>query len=166
MTKACSPPNATIDIKQCRSGLLIIKSQETNDTYLTFCDDISYKYQLPLIFMMAILLLLFALSSVVIVKILHKIVDPSFALSFSIKCFPIRLFGYIWPEDQINLLGPVLHFILNPSQETLQESNTKLMSKTGRDLLSWSIKNEYVEIIRTILDIAGKVIKKTSPKVK
>ena len=91
MTRTCSPPNATIDIKQCRSGLLIIKAQETNHTYLTFCDVISYRYQLPLIFMIAILLFLFALSSVVIAKILHKIVDPSFALSFSIKCFPIRL---------------------------------------------------------------------------
>ena len=115
--------------------------------------------------MIAILLLLFTLSSVVISKILHKIVDPSFALSFSIKCFPIRLFGYIWPEEQKNLLGPVLHFILNPSKENLQESNTKLMSKTGRDLLSWSIKNEYVEIIRTILDIAGKVIKKAKGQI-
>ena len=115
--------------------------------------------------MIAILLLLFTLSSVVISKILHKIVDPNFALSFSIKCFPIRLFGYIWPEEQKNLLGPVLHFILNPSKENLQESNTKLMSKTGRDLLSWSIKNEYVEIIRTILDIAGKVIKKAKGQI-
>ena len=83
--------------------------------------------------------------------LLHRILDPVEMLQMSRRCFPAMFFDNIWPDDQKTLLGPLLHFMLHPSKQTLKESNEKLISKTGHDLMNWSIKNGYVKIIQTIL---------------
>ena len=85
--------------------------------------------------------------------------DPSFVLHASLTCIPIRLLGYIWPDDQKTLLGALLHFSLAPSCDTLKESNEKLCAKTGKDLMYWSIRNGYIEIIHLILSVVGKFLK-------
>ena len=85
--------------------------------------------------------------------------DPSFVLRISLTCIPIRFFGCIWPDDQKALLGALLHFSLAPSCDTLKESNEKLCAKTGKDLMYWSIRNGYIEIIHLILILVGKFFK-------
>ena len=158
MYRSCSQQNINATINECTSSLLSIGSQ-TNITYLTFCDERNYQWQLPLMFFTIIMLTLFVLSSIVISKIMHKIMDPSFVLHASLTCIPIRFLGYIWPDDQKTLLGALLHFSLAPSCDTLKESNEKLCAKTGKDLMYWSIRNGYIEIIHLILSAAGKFLK-------
>ena len=109
--RSCSQENINATINKCTSSLLSIGSQ-TNITYLTFCDERNYHWQLPLMFCTIVMLTLFVLSSFVISKIMHKIMDPSFVLHISLTCIPIRFLGYIWPDDQKTLLGALLH----PSQ--------------------------------------------------
>ena len=156
--RSCSQQNINATINECTSSLLSIGSQ-TNITYLTFCDERNYHWQLPLMFFTIVMLTLFVLSSIVISKIMHKIMDPSFVLHTSLTCIPIRFLGYIWPDDQKILLGALLHFYLAPSSDTLKESNEKLCAKTGKDLMYWSIRNGYIEIIHLILSVVGKFIK-------
>ena len=104
------------------------------------------------------MLILFTLSSIVISEIMHKIMDPSFVLHISLTWIPVRFLGHIWPDDQKALLGAVLHFFLAPSCESLKESNEKLSAKTGNDLMDWSIRNGYIEIIHLILSVVGKFL--------
>ena len=59
----------------------------------------------------------------------------------------------IWPESQSCLLGPILHFMQDPTQQTLEESNQKLKHKTGKDMIYWSIKYGYPQVIQSILVI-------------
>ena len=80
--------------------------------------------------------------------LLHRTLDPVGMLQMSRRCFPAMFFDNIWPDDQKNHLGPLLHFMLHPSKQTLKESNEKLIS---HDLMHWSIKHGYVKIIQTIL---------------
>ena len=153
--RSCSHQNISATINECTSSLLSIGSQ-TNITYLTFCDERNHHWQLPLMFFTIVMLILFVLSSIVTSKIMHKIMDPSFVLHISLTCIPIRFVGHIWPEDQKALLGALLHFTLAPSCNTLKESNEQLFAKTGKDLMYWSIRNGYIEIIHLILSVVGK----------
>ena len=160
---SCSQQNINATINECTSSLLSIGSQ-TNITYLTFCNERNYHWQLPLMFFTIVMLTLFVLSSIVISKIMHKIMDPSFVLLTSLTCVPIKFLGYIWPDDQKALLGALLHFYLAPTSDTLKVSNEKLCAKgfrakTGKDLMYWSIKNGYIEIIHLILSATGKILK-------
>ena len=158
MFRSCSQQNINATINECTSSLLSIGSQ-TNITYLTFCDERNHDWQLPLMFFTIFMLILFTLSSIVISEIMHKIMDPSFVLHISLTCIPIRFLGYIWPDDQKALLGALLHFSLAPSCDTLKESNAKLSAKTGQDLMDWSIRHGYIEIIHLILSVVGKFLK-------
>ena len=81
---------------------------------------------------------------------LHRILNPIGMLLFSRKC----CFGTIWPEDQKPLLAPVLHYILDPSKETLEESNEKIKNKIGLDLIDVSIKHGYGQVVESILSPA------------
>ena len=86
------------------------------------------------------------------IYILQYILDPVGMLQASRYCFPACLFDKIWPEDQKALLPQILHFLLAPSKQTLQESNEKLISKTDQDMMHWSIKHGYVRIIEKMLE--------------
>ena len=146
--------NFTLYSVNCTGGLITI-GEDNKITYLTACDEITEKWQIPLMIATAILLGLFALSSLSIC-ILHKIQDPIAMLQISRRYYPMKCFECIWPESQFDpieksLLGPILHFIINPCKETLVESNEKLVNRTKNDMMHWSIKYGYRELIRTML---------------
>ena len=84
------------------------------------------------------------------VYILHRMLDPVKMLRLSRACFPANCFDNIWPENQKPILGPILHFHLNPCKQTLDETNTRLVEKTGQDLAYWSIRHGYHETIQQI----------------
>ena len=136
-----------ISMANCTS-IFTLQPENDNSTsvYLTVCDKWTKKLQLPLIIASSTIVV-FLLLSCVSIYALHKILNPIGMLLFSRKC----CLGNIWPEDQKPLLAPVLHFILEPSKETLEESNEKLKNKTGKDLIDNSIKHGYGQVIESIL---------------
>ena len=73
-------------------------------------------------------------------------------LQMSRSCFPALCFDIIWSENDKPLLGPILHFINKPTEQGLKESNKMLKDKTGQDLLFWSIRNGYHQVIELILE--------------
>ena len=160
----------TLDSVNCTGGLITI-GEHDKITYLTACDEITEKWQIPLMIATAVLLGLFALSSLSIC-ILHKIQDPIAMLQISRSYYPMKCFECIWPDEsqfdkiEKSLLGPILHFIINPCKESLVESNKKLVSRTGNDMMHWSIKYGYRELIRTMLSpkvgeiVTSRLIKK------
>ena len=77
--------------------------------------------------------------------------DPVKLLRLSRVCFPARCFDSIWPDDQKPILGPILHFLSNPCKQTLDETNRRLVEKTGYDLAYWSIRHNYLETIQQII---------------
>ena len=85
------------------------------------------------------------------VFILHRILNPIGMLQMSRSCFPALCFDIIWSENDNAILGPILHFISNPTEQRLKESNKMLRDKTGQDLLFWSIRNGYHQVIKLIL---------------
>ena len=46
--------------------------------------------------------------------------------------------------------GPILHFLLNPCKQTFDETNARLVEKSGHELIYWSIRHGYLEIIEII----------------
>ena len=72
-------------------------------------------------------------------------------LQMSRFCFPALCFDIIWSENDNAILGPILHFISNPTEQRLKESNKMLRDKSGQDLLFWSIRNGYHQVIKLIL---------------
>ena len=77
--------------------------------------------------------------------------DPVKMLRLSRSCFPARCFDSIWPDDQKPILGPILHFLLNPCKQTLDETNSRLVEKTGNDLAYWSIRHGYLETMQEVI---------------
>ena len=140
-------PNISMD--NC-TGIFSLQSENDNATsvYLTVCDKRTKDLHLPLIIASSTIVV-FLLFSCISIYVLHRVLNPIGMLLFSRKC---RL-GNIWPEDrdQKPLLGPVLHFVLEPSKDTLEESNEKLRNKTGEDLIDVSIKHGYGQVIESIL---------------
>ena len=123
-----------------------------NETvFITVCDETTKQWQLPLLIGTSVMIFFLILGSLPI-YILQYILDPVGMLQASRYCFPACLFDKIWPEDQKALLPQILHFLLAPSKQTLQESNEKLISKTGQDMMHWSIKHGYVQIIEKMLE--------------
>ena len=120
--------------------------------YLTVCDENTRIWQVPLLITSTIMIFFLALSCGA-TYILHRILDPIKTMKMSKCCFPCL--DSIWPQDQNQkpLHGPILHFVLNPSQKTFSESNQKLKTKTGYDMIHWSIKYGYSELIQTILTL-------------
>ena len=157
-----------IDDKKCTSSLLTVTVMSISDyiasfsndmpnmddqtVYLTVCDENTRLWQVPLLITSTIMILSLVLSFGPI-YILHRTLDPIRTMVMSQYCYPALHFASIWPQDKNQKLlhGPILHFVLNPSQETFAESNQKLEAKTGFDLIHWSIKNGYLEIIQKIL---------------
>ena len=143
-----------------------IEDHDNSDIYVTVCDETTTAWQLPLIFATLAMVLILGFNCGGI-YILHKILDPVKMLKMSRSCFPARFFESIWPEDQKPLKGPVLHFLLNPCAQTFDESNKRLIEKSGNDLMHWAIKNGYLHIIKTILgpgieiDVTIDLIKKS-----
>ena len=120
--------------------------------YLTVCDENTRMWQAPLLITSAIMVFFLVLSCGA-TYILHRILDPIKTMNMSRCCFPASRFDSIWPQeqDQKPLHGPILHFVINPCQKTFEESNQKLKAKTGFDMIHWSIKHGYSELIQTIL---------------
>ena len=138
------------------TSLLSIGSDDRNTTFLTVCDEVTKLWQIPLIIATVTMVTCLALSCGVIF-ILHKILDPFKLMEMSSSCFPACYLESIWPEDQKRLKGPILHFTLNPSKQTFNESNQKLLSKTGYDIFHWSIKHDYYLIMQTIFGLGENV---------
>ena len=138
-------PNISMD--NC-TGIFSLQSENDNATsvYLTVCDKWTKDWHLPLIIASSTIVV-FLLFSCISIYVLHRVLNPIGMLLFSRKC----CFGNIWPEDQKPLLAPVLHFILDPSKETLEESNEKIWNKTGEDLIDVSIKHGYGQVVESIL---------------
>ena len=105
--------------------------------------------QLPILFTTFLMSLILGISCGA-VYILHRMLDPVKMLKLSRLCFPARCFDSIWPDDQKPILGPILHFLSNPSKQTLDETNTRLVEKTGHDLAYWSIRHGYHETLQQI----------------
>ena len=142
----CGPsPNISMD--NC-TGIFSLQHESDNPTivHLTVCDKWTKDSHLPLIIASSTIVV-FLLLSCISIYALHRILNPIGMLLFSRKC----CFGIIWPEDQKPLLAPVLHFVLEPSKETLEESNEKLKEKTGEDLVDISIKHGYGQVVKSIL---------------
>ena len=125
---------------------------DDENVYLTICDENTRMWQAPLLITSTIMIFLLVVSCGA-TYILHIILDPIKTMNMSRFCFPACLFDSIWPEeqDQKPLHGPILHFVLKPSQKTFEESNQKLKAKTGYDMVHWSIKHGYSEVIEKIL---------------
>ena len=140
--------------------------KNNNETvFVTVCNEMTKQWQLPLLIGTSVMIFLLILGCLPI-YILQYILDPVGMLQASRYCFPACLFDKIWPEDQKALLPQILHFLHNPSKQTLQESNEKLISKTNQDMMHWSIKHGYVQIIEKMLEpsineqISASVMKK------
>ena len=106
--------------------------------------------QLPILFTTFLMSLILGISCGA-VYILHRMLDPVKMLRLSRVCFPARCFDSIWPDDQTPILGPILHFLLNPCKQTLDETNTRLVEKTGQDLAYLSIRHSYLETLQQII---------------
>ena len=138
----------------------------SKEYYVTVCDSETTMAQSPIVYATLAMIAIFALSSGLI-YVLHRMLDPIKLMQMSRCCFPARCFDSIWPEDQKPLLGPILHFILNPCKQTFDETNKRLVEKSGHDLIYWSIKNNYLDVIRTIvepnisMEITSQIIKAT-----
>ena len=137
-----------------------------NETvFITVCDETTRQWQLPLLIGTSVMIFFLILGCLPI-YILQYVLDPVGMLQASRYCFPACFFGKIWPEDQKALLPQILHFIHEPSKQTFQESNEKLLSKTDQDMMHWSIKHGYVQIIEKMLEpsineqISASVMKK------
>ena len=130
------------------TGIFSLQSESDNQTivHLTVCDKSTKDLHLPLIIASSTIVV-FLLLSCISIYALHRILNPIGMLLFSRKC----CFGTIWPEDQKPLLAPVLHYILEPTKETLEESNEKLKNKIGLDLIDVSIKHGYGQVVESIL---------------
>jgi hypothetical protein len=138
-------PNISVD--NC-TGIFSLQSENDNITsvYLTVCDKRTKDLHLPLIIASSTIVV-FLLFSCISIYVLHSILNPIRMLLFSRKC----CFGTIWPKEKKPLLAPVLHYILEPSKETLEESNEKLKNKIGLDLIDVSIKHGYSQVVESIL---------------
>ena len=149
-------PSPDVYLGAC-SNLLSIGTSDKNVS-ITICDDSTTMWQLPIIIVTSTMVLLLGLSCGPI-YLLHRILDPVKLLKLSRCCIPARCFDSIWHGGQKPLLGPVLHFVLNPCKQTFDETNERLVDKSGNDLTHWSIKNGYHSIIHTMLgpDINKKV---------
>ena len=125
---------------------------DDENVYLTICDENTRMWQAPLLITSTIMIFLLVVSCGA-TYILHIILDPIKTMNMSRFCFPACLFDSIWPQeqDQKPLHGPILHFVLKPSQKTFEESNQKLKAKTGYDMIHLSIKHGYSELIEKIL---------------
>ena len=139
-------PNISMD--NCTEGIFQPENDNATSVYLTVCHKWAKEWDLPLIIASSTIVV-FLLLSCISIYALHRVLNPIGMLLFSRK---FRL-GNIWPEDrdQKPLLGPVLHFVLEPSKDTLEESNEKLRNKTGEDLIDVSIKHGYGQVIELIL---------------
>ena len=129
------------------TGLFSLQTENDKETVqLTICDKSTKKWQLLLVIAASTIIFFLAMSCLAIYT-LHKVLSPIGMLQMSRKC----CFGTIWPEEQKHLLAPILHFILDPSKDTLEESNEKLRKKLGKDLIDVSIKHGYSQVIKSIL---------------
>ena len=148
----CVPSSdVNIDSENCISLMAIEQTNSSNNVYVTVCDGSTAMMQLPIIFATVTMILILGLSCGAI-YILHRMLDPVKMLKASRCCFPSNLLSEMWPDNQKPLLGPILHFLLNPCKQTFAETNMRLVEKSGHNLIYWSIRHGYLEIIGTILD--------------
>ena len=149
----CFPTSdVNVDSENCVGLLAVGQNNSFNNqsVYVTVCDERTAKMQLPILFTAVLMILILGISCGA-VYILHRMLDPVKMLRLSRLCFPARCFDSIWPDDQTPILGPILHFLLNPCKQTLDETNTRLVEKTGQDLAYWSIKHGYLETLQQII---------------
>ena len=90
-------------------------SSDHNDTYITVCDEVTKRWQIPLIITTAIIVIFLALSCGGIF-ILHKILDPFNLMEMSSSCFPVFYYDSVWPDNQKRIKGSILHFIHSQSK--------------------------------------------------
>ena len=149
----CFPTSdVNVDSENC-VGLLAVEQNNSfidQSIYVTVCDERTAKIQLPILFTTFLMSLILGISCG-FVYILHRMLDPVKLLRLSRVCFPARCFDSIWPDDQKPILGPILHFLSNPCKQTLDETNTRLVEKTGQDLAYWSIRHGYLETLQQII---------------
>ena len=148
----CFPTSdVNVDSENC-VGLLAVGQNDSfiDSIYITVCDERTAKMQLPILFTTFLMSLILGISCGA-VYILHRMLDPVKMLRLSRVCFPARCFDSIWPDDQKPILGPILHFLLNPCKQTLDETNMRLVEKTGQDLAYWSIRHGYLETLQKII---------------
>ena len=133
------------------TGLFSIQTEDDKETVqLTICGKSTKEWQLLLV-IAASMIVFFLSMSILSIYTLHRILNPIGMMQMSRKCFPALCFDTIWPEAQKPLLAPILHFVLDPSKDTLEESNEKLRKKLGKDLIDVSIKHGYPQVIKSIL---------------
>ena len=148
----CVPSSyVNIDTKNCVSLMAIERTNSSNNVYVTVCDGSTATMQLPIIFTTVAMILILGLSCGAI-YILHRMLDPVKMLKMSRSCYPAKFLDEIWPDNQKPLLGPILHFLLNPCKQTFAETNMRLVRKSGHNLIYWSIRHGYLELIKTIID--------------
>ena len=146
----CAYDNIFInDFANCKDDLILIEDK-SNLTYVTICDKFNEQNQIPLVIATVVLVFMFGVASILIKKVLNRILDPIELLQFSRTCISTRFLDIIWPDEERKIAGPILHFLIEPNKETLEESSMDLRGQTGDDLIDIAIKNDYTEVLKQI----------------
>ena len=136
-----------LEAENCTNLLSIVEGNAT--IYITVCNDLTTDWQLPVLFVSLGMVLILGLSSGA-VYLLHRTLHPVQLMEMSRSCFPALCFDSIWPEDQKRLQGPVLHFLLKPCKQTFDETNARLVETTSHNLIYWSVKHGYLDVLEKI----------------
>ena len=123
--------------------------EDDKNVYVTVCNEYTTDWQLPILFVCLGMVLILGLSSGA-VYLLHRTLHPIQLMEMSRSCFPALCFDSIWPEDQKRLQGPVFHFLLNPCQQTFDETNARLVETSNHNLIYWAVKHGYLEVLEKI----------------
>ena len=146
----CTYENIFIDdFEDCKDDLILIE-EKSPLTYVTICNKFYEQNQIPLVIATVLLVFMFGVASILIKKVLKRILDPIDLLQFSRTCVPTRFLDIIWPDEERKIAGPILHFLIQPNKETLEESNMELRGQTGDDLIDIALENDYTEVLKQV----------------
>ena len=148
-----SPINTSID---CRSTLISVdfnwpwsSDEQTikSVNFVTLCG--TGPNWLPLLITCSVLVFLLIISTLLVSCFLPKLLDSSSVLKLSTSRIPFRCLKLdpIWNEDQMQMKGPILDFLNNPTVQQLDIVNKSLTGKTGQNLIDISIQNDFYEVM-------------------
>ena len=136
------PQNSFDYTSNCTS---ILSFDKDSHDYITLCNTSYVPWYLPLL--LVFILLVFSLMvSFLITYYLNAILDPTRRISNHMNCCLPSSFG-----EEETAVKAVQKFMKRPTKRKLSEINTKLTEETGQDLMSWSIKNGWIEPIKLML---------------
>ena len=130
---------------------------------VTFCENMPW--WLPLITACGILTFLHIVSILLIQNVLTKMLDSihvfkiskafldSTIVRMSKKCCPASsVYEPILNQNEKYYMEDISQFLDRPTRSYAEELNKELNNKTGLGLISLAIKNDYLEVIRVIVE--------------